>query len=264
MKKKTPKAKAKSTSKSVTTKSNKSTIIPKGTRIKMSWEKFDIVIQHMRRVYIWGQPGIGKSYVAQAAARSISNQEPFQVTLNEDQVAQELLGHYVPEGDKFVWHDGPVASAMRHGVPLIINEIARASGAVQDMLLSVLDDPSVASIALPNRERLKPKEGFRVFATANTSPDELDEALRDRFDAVIKVNEPHPNLTKTLNTKLSQLGDFISDSYKDPKRAISPRKAFAFLQLFEGTTNSDISAEIVFGKGGGDFLSAARSRGIEV
>lgn len=236
----------------------------KGSNIPMSWKHLAIAIQHVPRVYLWGPPGVGKSHLAQEIARQNSNKEPFQVTLNEDMVAQELLGHYVPEGDKFVWHDGPIASAIRHGEPLVINEIARASGAVQDLLLGVLDDPSVANIALPNKERLRPAPGFRVYATANTPPDELDEALRDRFDVVIEVNEPNPDLIKHLNTEMANLGDFIRDSYKDVQRAISPRKAFAFLRLFKGTGDAEMSATIVFRKLGKDFLAAARARQIKV
>jgi len=70
------------------------------------------------------------------------------VTLDEDRMVQELLGHYIPKGGEFVWHDGPVSLAVRKG-GLIINELPRASGAVKDMLLSVLDNPGSFSISLP-------------------------------------------------------------------------------------------------------------------
>ena len=196
-------------------------------------------------------------------AKQGSQLEPYQQTMNEDTTVQEAIGHYIPEGTKFKWHDGPMARAWRTGAPLIINEIGRASGAVQDLLLSILDDPSIASMALPTGERLKPKEGFRVFATANTPITELDPALQDRFDAAIEVTTPHPDLVKALNAKAKGVGTFIAETYRDPARSISPRKAFAFLLLKE-TSQVEEAAQIVFGAKSKDVLAVMRSRGIAV
>ena len=225
------------------------------------WDAFHAVVEtELRRLYIYGPPGIGKSHASHDIGAQTGKQ-PYQITLNEDVSVPEVIGCYIPAGDKFVWHDGPIAAAMREGIPLIINEISRSSGAVQDMLLAVLDDPSIASIALPSGERLKPAPGFRVFATANTAPDDLDDALRDRFDAVIHVTTPHPALVQKLNSLKNGLGDFILDSYKDSSRSISPRKAFAFYTMLKHTT-AEIAAPIIFEGRSEDVLMALQERGV--
>ena len=230
------------------------------------WDKFRIAVEaNLRRVFLWGPPGLGKSHMSnEICLTSNTETKPFQITLNEDLTVQEILGHFIPEGDKFVWHDGPVSAAMRHGIPLIINEAGRASGAVQDMLLGVLDDPSIAAVTLPNGDRLVPKDGFRVFATSNSGPGELDEALRDRFDAKINVTQPHPNLVAALNKRKKDLGNYILDSYKDPDRALSPRRALTFLALLDKNVKVEEAAQIAFDERHIDVLMSMRARSIAI
>ena len=146
------------------------------------WSLARAALQSSARVFLWGPPGVGKSYLTASAGRS-----PFSVTLCDDHTVQELVGHYLPEGHVFRWHDGPVALAMRHGAMLVLNEVGRASGAVQDFLLGVLDSREAGGVALPSGERLLGGAGFAVVATSNTAPDTLDPALRSRFEVEIHL-----------------------------------------------------------------------------
>jgi len=224
------------------------------------WQLFENAAKTVQRLYLWGPPGIGKSYAGQKELEK-NNRSVWQVTLNDDLVVQELLGHFVPNGTHFEWNDGPISMALRQGGGLVINEVARASGAVKDMLLSVLDDPEVSSIGLPTGERLKPKDGFAVVATANRSPEELDEALLDRFDVILQITKPHPEIISLLNTKMRGLGAMIEDSYSDPPRAISPRRAFSFLSLLEKGFLLDDAAYLSFGERHRDVMVLMKTHG---
>lgn len=223
-----------------------------------NWRLFEKAALASPRTFIWGPPGVGKSYTAQQILRTV-NKNVWQCTLDEDKVVQELLGHFLPKGKVFVWHNGPVAIAFKEGHGLVINELARGSSAVKDMFLGILDDPEVASLRLPSDDLLARGKNFRVIATANNPPDELDEALRDRFDVIINVKTPHPAVISNLNKKLSDLGDMVLASYKDPNRAISPRRAYAFVNLLKSVSRED-AAKLAFGTRDKEVLSAMKIR----
>jgi MoxR-like ATPase len=54
-------------------------------------------------------------------------------------------------------------------------------------------------MTLPTGENFKPAKGFAVVATANTSPDWLDPALRSRFEVEIELRDPNPGVIVRLN-----------------------------------------------------------------
>jgi hypothetical protein len=137
------------------------------------WMLLGIALQVSARVYCSGPPGIGKSFLAANDPRPA-----YPVTLSDDLTVQDLVGHYLPDGNKFVWHDGPVAMAMKEGARLILNELHLGSGAVRDFLLGVLDRQDIGGIAMPNGERLVARDGFDVVATSNSPPSVLTSALR--------------------------------------------------------------------------------------
>lgn len=209
-------------------------------------------------VYIWGPPGVGKSHESRVALleAGVDNEKVYQVTLAEDLTIQELIGHFVPNGDRFVWNDGPITRALKDGA-LIINEIQRASASVQDYLLGVLDSTSVRQIDLPNGGRVVGHENFRVIATSNTGPEDLDEALADRFDVFVEVKTPSPGVIKVLNDGQEGLGDFVANSYSDPARAISPRRALAYLNL-KAVADEEQAARMAFNHRSEEFLMAMK------
>jgi MoxR-like ATPase len=225
--------------------------------VASAWDLADTALASSNRLYLWGPPGVGKSYLAVK-----SGQAPVQVTFSEDLTVQELIGHYMPEGGVFRWHYGPISQAMRDGALLILNEIARASGAVQDFLLGVLDNAEVASIALPTGEKLRPARGFCVVATSNTSPESLDPALRSRFEVEIHLTEPNPAIITNLNQSLRGLGEALKDSFKDPSRALDPRKLRAFMSLIRSGVLARPAALMTFGDQAPDLMAVLTARGI--
>jgi MoxR-like ATPase len=219
------------------------------------WDLADAAVRNAPRTLLWGPRGLAKSRFALDILRE-SHNETSQCSLNEDIAMQELIGHYVPQGTKFNWHDGPVMRAYRGGYGLVVNEMGRASGAVQDMFLAVLDDTSVSMISLPTGENVTPGNKFQVIATSNASPDAMDEALQDRFDAIIAINRPHPSLIEHLNEKRTGLGTLIERSYQDAQRSISPRRALAFINFTINGMKDDIAAQLAFGSRAKDVMVA--------
>lgn len=228
-----------------------------------NWHLLEKVARIMPRIFVWGPPGVGKSYTGYKILKA-SNKTVWQCTLDEDKAVQELMGHFVPKGNVFAWHNGPATTAFKEGHGLIVNELARASSAVKDMFLGILDDPEIALLSLPSGDNITRGKNFKVIATANNPPDELDEALRDRFDVIINVKVPHPAIIKNLDYKIPGFGNMVLSSYQDPVHAISPRRAFAFVELLSNKMQSEEAALLAFGSRHKDILAIAKAKGVKI
>jgi nitric oxide reductase NorQ protein len=221
---------------------------------KENWQLFETAVKHLNRVFLVGPPGVGKTFAAQHAVRE-NNQKVISITLSEDVVLQELLGHFIPRGGEFVWHDGPLTTAIREGSLVVVNELGRASSSVKDAMLGVLDAPDVCQIVLPTGEVVRPVATFTIIATSNSGVDELDPALADRFECVIVVSVPHPALIQHMNSLVSGLGELVSRSYAEPAKAISPRAALTYAKLVDAKVPQDRAAAVAFGAKGRDILA---------
>ncbi len=224
-----------------------------------AWLLAELAVAKLSRVFLWGPPGVGKSFLALKAGKS-----PVQLNLSEDLTVQELMGHWVPARAEWRFHFGPVSRALRDGSILILNEISRASGSVQDFLLGVLDSRDVSSLALPNGEVLKPARGFKAVGTSNTNPDQLDPALRSRFEAEIHLVAPHDRLIKNLDQRCHGLGSALADSYLDPSRALDPRRVASFVNLVFDGVPARQAALLTMADRAPDFLSALQARGVKL
>jgi MoxR-like ATPase len=228
------------------------------SKIIKDWEAFEMAVKNLRTVFVWGPPGLGKTTAAQDMLDVMLGMRATTVTMNEDWVVQELLGHYLPGEDGAMhWHNGPVTEALRGG-SLVVNELARASGAVLDAMLSVMDGQRVARIALPNGEMLTPHAGFRVISTSNSDVDNLDPALRDRFEATVHIKTPHPAIVAALNEGLPKLGDVVLRSYSDGDLGISVRQSFTFLKLL--SEGPGPAGQLAYGDRWGDIAVALKLR----
>jgi MoxR-like ATPase len=156
----------------------------------------------VRHVYLYGPPGIGKTYCAIREGRRDGN--VYAITLTQEMPASELRGHWTPRGNEFVWMDGPVVRAMREGALVVLNELLHASDDALSFLYPVLERDATARITLPTSETVVPRPGFRVIVTENRPPSDLSAALRDRFDAVLEIDEPHPQALEGLSPVLRE------------------------------------------------------------
>lgn len=210
-----------------------------------SWALFSTLIscKTLRTLYVWGPPGIGKTYGAYT--EGLGSRKLYAVTMTEDTPAAELRGFYMPKGGDFVWNDGPAVMAMRSGGRLVINEVSHAGPDVRSILYGIMESPETSRLTLPSGETVTPKEGFQVFLTDNCPPDDLPDALQNRFDATIQLTEPSP---KALNTFPANLREIVVKCARDEKRRISLRSWEVLSRLMSGGLDIDNSGIATFGE----------------
>jgi MoxR-like ATPase len=181
----------------------------------------------VRTAYIFGPPGIGKTYCAYNLGRISLG--VFPVTLTPETPASELIGHYIPHGNALRWHDGPFTRALRAGGRLVINEITHASSDVIAVLYPVLESAETAQLMLADGEIVRPAPGFHAVMTDNESPQSLPEALQDRFDCEIHVACPHPEALKAIDADLRQIA--LRTMMLGDERRVTMRRWLAICRL---------------------------------
>ena len=210
----------------------------------------------LTRVFLHGPPGTGKSswpYLYMKAER---------VAITKGTTSDHLLGIFTLQDGETIWVDGPATRAMRNGHPLVLDEIVEYSEDVEAILHAICDDPSICSLQLTNGEIIRPKKGFMVFATTNGRPDQLGEALRDRFEVCLFCKEPHPEAIKRLPPDLRSI---VRQQYqKIPNVDIkvnrySLRQCLAFPKMSTALNDEDLAAWVLFGSMGKEFLSVLAS-----
>jgi len=234
------------------------------------WTDIAQVRPHVDRILLYGPPGTGKTTLGFS-----DDKETFYVPLHEETSPAELLGHFVPVGNRFVWFDGPVLLAWQRGARLILDELDQAGGSVMSILRAILNDPEIARLTLPDPKlaeldddtlaemiasgegfrTITPAEGFQVIATMNGDPTDLDEPLLDRFEVFIYVGETNPEAIASLPEDLREAAK--STATDDMSRRIGLRRWKAFANLRD-KVGEDRAARTVFGHRHGDVIDALR------
>ena len=203
------------------------------------WTLFNEIIGNSERVLLYGMPGTGKTY--QAVKTNVpDNKEVYSTTLTVDSSASEIIGHYIPnEKGTFDWNDGVGIRAWREGTRLVLNEIDHAGPDVTSVLHAIL-------------ELVQPASGFNVVATMNGKPDDLPEALADRFAVKIDINEVHPEAIDTLPEEYK--GAYAKE--QDGGLPMSIRAWKEFAKLVQMGIQQETAARVCFGYYASDVISS--------
>ncbi len=205
------------------------------------WKLFDAIIGATPRILLYGVPGTVKTY--QANTTNLEGRNTYNVTLTQDSSASELLGHYVlNETGGMDWLDGIGVQAWKDGARLVVNEIDHAGVDVMSFLHALLDDPEFAKFTLPNKrkETVRPQPSFQVIATMNGVPEDLPEALLDRFPVKINIDTVHPSALESLPEKFRSV-------YADYNNgAFSIRRWIALGELLDKEVNLEFAVQTIF------------------
>jgi nitric oxide reductase NorQ protein len=193
------------------------------------WDLIDAVLSASRRVLLRGVPGTGKTHAA--TKLGLGKRKVYTITMTEETPAAEIRGHFVPKEGSLIWMDGPAVRAWREGARLVINEIDHASADSMTLLFAILDDPEFAMLTLPTGETVRPAEGFQVIATMNGIPEDLPEALQDRFPVTLEVTAVNPAAVAQLPLDLQ--GPALATSAGERGKRISIRLWAEYANLRE-------------------------------
>lgn len=156
-------------------------------------ERAIVTLASERALLLVGDPGTGKSWLSENLAAAISGHSTLTIQGTVGTTEEHIkytwnIAKVIAEG----YHSSncvpsPTMTAMRQGSLLRFEEITRCVPDVQDSLVSILSDKSIAIPELPDANMVWAKPGFNVIATANARDqgvNELSAALKRRFNYI--------------------------------------------------------------------------------
>jgi len=173
-------------------------------------------------VFITGLSGNGKTFSVEQACAQLGR-ELIRVNITIETDEDDLIGGFRLVNGETVWHNGPVIEALERGAILLLDEIDLASNKIL-CLQSILEGNGVFLKKIGRF--VKPRQGFNVFATANTKgkgsddgrfigTNVLNEAFLERFPVTYEQDYPAPSIEKKILGRIaSTLGvtdtDFLN------------------------------------------------------
>lgn len=195
-----------------------------------------------RPTLLVGDKGIAKTQVAKFVM-GLTGADPIVLSVKGDMMSDELIGKLKHDAARntFVFQEGVLLTAMREGLPVLLDELNFGDQAIiarlQDILLK--QPGETVFIQESGEESIKVAPGFVVLATANEASQRyrhraiLDPAIRDRFDIIMR-NYPDLDIDPLLETSSSLLRLALSsavDSWGIPTKHIDLGVLEKFVRL---------------------------------
>lgn len=161
--------------------------------------------------FVTGLSGNGKTFGIEQACAQL-NRELIRVNITVETDEDDLIGGFRLVNGETVWHNGPVVDAMQRGAVLLLDEIDLASNKIM-CLQSILEGKGVFLKKIG--VHVTPKQGFTVFATANTKgkgsddgrfigTNVLNEAFLERFPITFEQEYPTIAIETKILTKVAE------------------------------------------------------------
>jgi MoxR-like ATPase len=208
-------------------------------------ERAIVTLASERALLLIGEPGTGKSWLSEHLAAAISGCSTLTIQgtagTTEDQVkyawniARVIASGPTPEN----MIPSPTMIAMRTGALVRFEEITRCVPDVQDCLVSILSDKTIAVPELPDANMVFARPGFNVIATANSRDqgvNELSAALKRRFNY---IHIPIVGDQKTEIAIVRERSKELLERYQIPGKLEEPVLevlATVFREMRSGTT----------------------------
>jgi hypothetical protein len=167
--------------------------------------------------FITGLSGNGKTFSIEQACAKL-NRELIRVNITIETDEDDLIGGFRLVNGETVWHNGPVVEALERGAILLLDEIDLASNKIL-CLQSILEGKGVFLKKIGRM--VQPRQGFQVFATANTKgkgsddgrfigTNVLNEAFLERFPVTFEQEYPTPTIESKILGKQCEDKAFVA------------------------------------------------------